>query len=69
MDKPNHLVPVSQDQDGERFRELLVNPAGSAHLFTLLSSGKGTEDDLRRMIDRINASRVAAAQPGDGGEG
>lgn len=60
MDKPNHLVPVSPDDDGKRFRELLVNPAGGSHLLSLLGQGKGTENDLRRMIDRITASRVAA---------
>jgi len=56
-DKPNHLAPVSPEQDGDRFRVMLLNPAGSAHLLTLLDHGKGTEDDLRRMLDRISASR------------
>jgi len=59
-DELKSLVP--EHTDAERFRELLINPAGSAHLFTLLTMKKGTQDDFIRMIDRIIESRLSSVK-------
>lgn len=50
----------SIEQDAQRFRYLVSDPETGRHLLLLLSQGKGDAAALRRMIDRIQASKAAA---------
>ena len=48
------------DADAERFRFLVDDPETARHLLSLLQQKKGNEDSLRKMIDRITESKIAA---------
>lgn len=58
-----HVVPEGADlrkRDAERYQEMLDDPESARHFLWLLLNEKGTQDDLRRMQDRIHDSKRTA---------
>lgn len=56
----NSTKELLMDADALRFRYLISDPETGRHLLSLLKQGKGDTDALRRMIDRILASKAEA---------